>query len=159
MAEALSVVASVIAVVQIAGKITDLCRFYTGTVHDAPLGLRAILRELTILRTTFEALELLVAKDGNLPQALSELDDQEGPIQGCQKAIKALEALFPLELVKYFGQSQSQGLALSRFSRKNLKTMFALSAWPFKESTAKKLLELIAQHKATIDLKLSFGVV
>jgi hypothetical protein len=55
----LSAASSVIAVVQIADRIIDLCRAYITGVKDAPAELRAILIEVGSVKCVLEVIELL----------------------------------------------------------------------------------------------------
>lgn len=141
----LSTAASVIAVVQIADRIIDLCKAYITGVKDAPSELRAILIEVGSVKCVLEVIELLDTsgnKSGTC--AVEILEKLQGPLEGCKEALKSLEALFPPQLGSS-AKGKRQRLALS------LTTL----AWPFKREKAMKLLEEVGRHKSTISLGLT----
>lgn len=54
MAEAVALVGSVIAIIQITGRIIDVCKFYVESVQGTPSDLRVILIEISTLKTVLE---------------------------------------------------------------------------------------------------------
>jgi hypothetical protein len=77
---------------------------------------------------------------------LDQLADVTGPIEGCKTALGELENLFPSKHVS------GQG---SKSKRRKLDAAAATLAWPLRAGRAKKLLQEIMQHKATINLALT----
>lgn len=74
MAEAvagLAVAGSVIAVIQIADRVIGLCKFYLGSVHDAPSDLRTIFFEISAIKVILEYVELISGH--SLPDKLERL--------------------------------------------------------------------------------------
>ena len=91
----LSVGAGIIAVVQVADRIVELCRFYIGAVDDYPKDLRSILIETSTLKALFENIKFLIDSDGGSSPMLKTLGGEEGPIAGCQRTVSELELMFP----------------------------------------------------------------
>jgi hypothetical protein len=149
MAEAIAFVASVAGIIQIADRIIQLCKFYIETARDAPSDLRAILIETSTIKTILENLQFLLDAGTNSlsPSLQTLLCGEDGPIQGCLRAIKQLEALFPSVSVPRGKPGPSKRAKLEN-------TMKSL-AWPFKESRAKKLLAELILYKSTISLALT----
>jgi NACHT domain len=142
----LSAAASVIAVVQTADRIIDLCKAYITGVKDAPAELRAILIEAGSVKCVLEVIELLDAS-GELDSDHHNLDilgKLQHPLEGCKAALKSLEALFP-----------PQPDNPARAKRKKPALSLTTLAWPFKREKALKFLEEIARHKSTITLGLT----
>ncbi|KAE8443901.1 hypothetical protein EG329_001211, partial [Mollisiaceae sp. DMI_Dod_QoI] len=140
-----SAVASAIAVVQIADRIITLCKDYITGVHDAPADLRAILIEVGSVKCVLEVIELLKPSSGENDK-VEILEKLRSPIEGCQEALKSLEALFP---------SQQSSTTRSRKKKQKVTLCLATLAWPFKRDKASKLLEEIGRHKSTIALGLA----
>ena len=142
----LSLTASVIAIIQLADGIISVCKDYVTTVKDAPNDLRTIFMEVGSVKCVFELLELVIPRDDNdnIPVILEKLRASNGPIEGCKQALTALDSLFPVEI-----ECPARGKR-----RKILRSLKDL-AWPFKEGKARKLLEDIGRHKATISLALT----
>ena len=147
MAEVLGIGASVIAIVQITDRIIGLCKFYIGTVNDAPSDLRLIFLEISALKTIFDNLNFLTTYDSGMSNFVSSLAGADGPIEGCHRSVTKLEQLFPSDWTQKTGQYQSK-------KRKAKATLTAL-AWPLKEGKARKLLDEISRYKTTITLALT----
>ena len=147
MAEAIAVVASVVAIVQITDRVIDLCKYYIQTAEDASRDLRTILVETSTLKTTLQNVEFLIAWDNGTSTLASTLSGEEGPIKGCQRSITELEKLFPS--VNFQTKEQS------RSKKQKVKATWTALAWPLKESKARKLLEEITRYKTTITLAIT----
>lgn len=148
MAEAIAVVASVVAVIQITDRIANFCRHYLGSVRDAPSDIRLILLETTALNTIFENLRFLnTCKQADVSKAVRSLAAPNGPIEGCKRAVTELEQLLPTEHTSH--QTRSW------WKKRKAKVTLTSLAWPMKESNARKLLEEIGRCKLTINLALS----
>lgn len=144
MAEVLAVVASVIAVIQITGKVANICKYYIESVQGCPSQLRAILLETSMLRTLFKTLKLLLDSK-SISESFRSLAGKDGPIEGCKTSMVELDKLFPEDAT----QRQSQQ---GRKKKRKLTVTLAALAWPFKEKQAKILLEEISHYKTTISL-------
>ena len=73
-----------------------------------------------------------------------QLAANTGPIEGCLKALKQLEEVFPQATTAVKGQKRRK-LAVAREAL----------AWPLRAGKAKNLLQEIIQHKTTINLALT----
>ena len=144
--ETLGVVGSVIAIVQISKTIISLCEFYIDEVDGASSDLQAILIELSALKGIAKSLQYLTQPNVANSALLNQLAAVTGPIEGCKKALKELEALFP---------SAAASMNNQRTKRRKLDAAVAVLAWPLKKGKAKKLLQIIIQHKTTINLALT----
>ena len=149
MAEVLAAVASVIAVIQISDRIIELCKFYIGLLAETPPSLRAVLIEISTLKTVFEALQFLEECDHSTPALQKQLSAPDGPIEGCRFAIAELEKLFPTESVRKAGRN------VSTSKRQKVQVAFATLAWPLKQSRVQELLQQISNYKAVIQLTLT----
>ncbi len=141
----LSVGAGIIAVVQVADRIVELCRFYIGAVDDYPKDLRSILIETSTLKALFENIKFLIDSDGGSSPMLKSLGGEEGPIAGCQRTVSELELMFPASSAKTTRNSK----------RKGVKMTLAQLAWPFRQEKARALLSQLVQHKTTISTAIS----
>jgi Fungal N-terminal domain of STAND proteins len=142
----LSAVASVIAVLQISERIVSICKEYIAVIKDAPSDLRKILLEVGSIKSAFEVVEILASRDDDDEQRhlLSKLKGQDGPIEGCRRALAELEKLFPTTT-----GSSNNG------KRQKLAPSLTTLAWPFKRYHASRLLDEISRYKLTISLALS----
>jgi len=146
MAEPISLAASIIAVVQLAGLIAGVCKSFIETVQDYPKDLRVIFIETGSLKVIFEGLGFLDKDDLADSAMLQRLRGSDGPIEGCEAAMVQLHQLFA---------SLSSAVSKQKGKKKKkLKMTLASLAWPFKVDTARKLLGEIIQHKSTITVAL-----
>ena len=147
MAEVLGVVASVVTVVQVTDRIIGACKFYISSVRDAPSDLRAILLEVSALKTVFENLKFLNLCDHSNSPMPNSLCGTDGPIEGCLRSLNELVELFPPDETHIEGQGH--------LKRRKLKSIMVSLAWPLKETRARKLLGDILRYKSTITLILT----
>jgi hypothetical protein len=147
MAEVVALASSVIAIIQIADRVVELCKFYIETAHDAPSDLRAILIETSTIKTILENLQFLISCNGGISTTPNGLSHIVGPIKGCRSAITEMEKLFPSDY--------AQGTSEKKNKRQKVKTTLTALAWPLKERKARKLLEKMIQYKTTINLVLT----
>ena len=146
VAETLGVVGSIIAIVQISKTIISLCEFYIDEVDGASSDLQVILIEISALKGIAKSLQYLTQLNVANSALLNQLAAVTGPIEGCKKALKELEALFP---------SVAASMNNQRTKRRKLDAAVATLAWPLKKGKAKRLLQIIMQHKTTINLALT----
>ena len=149
MAEVLAVVASVIAVIQISDRVIGLCKFYIEALAETPSSLRAVLIEISTLKTVFEALQFLEKCDHSMPALWTQISAPNGPIEECRCALTELEKLFPREFAQKGGQNSKT------LKRQKVKVAFATLAWPLKQSRVQDLLQQISNYKAVIQLALT----
>ncbi|KAM5521489.1 hypothetical protein FOXYSP1_15380 [Fusarium oxysporum f. sp. phaseoli] len=150
MAEALGVVASAIAVIQISKEVISLCKFYIEALSsDAPTSLRAVLIEVSTLKSVLEGLEFISKCETVTPALQNRLAASDGPIEGCRVAMTALEKLFPKQALQN-GQNASK--------RQKVQATFATLAWPLKQGQIQDLLQQISRHKDGIQLALTTEV-
>ena len=147
MAEAIAGVASVIAIIQVADRLIGTCKSYISSVRDAPSDLRAILLEISALKTVFENLKFLNSCDSHCSPMFNSLCGTDGPIEGCLGSTNELAGLFPPEETHIEGQDRSK--------RRKIKSTMVSLAWPLKETKARKLLGDILRYKSTITLALT----
>jgi hypothetical protein len=142
----LSITANVVAVIQLSDKVIEVCKNYIRSVKSAPNDLRLILVEVGSLKCVLETLELLVSSDENADHSavVGKLKSSDGPLHGCKHALSRLE-----QLVSTPTDRQPDG------QRRKLVDSLANLAWPLKEGSARKLLDDISRHKATITLFLT----
>ncbi|KAH7150299.1 hypothetical protein B0J13DRAFT_549886 [Dactylonectria estremocensis] len=134
------------AVLQISERIIVLCKTYIEDVQDAPSDLRAILIEISAIKSLFENVRFLLSC-GNETTVLAGLAADSGPIDGCKRAVTELEALFPPDYPYAASKARSK--------RPRIRPTLETLAWPFKKPKAKKLLDEITGYKATISLALT----
>ena len=144
--EALGVAASIIAIVQISKTVISLCQFYIDSVDGASQELRIILIEVSTVKAIAKSLQYLIQPDFATSDLMNQLAQVTGPIEGCRKALKELENLFPPTTVSSSGKKSTW---------RRLDAAAATLAWPLRAGRAKKLLQEIMQHKATINLALT----
>jgi hypothetical protein len=147
MAEAIGLAASIIAIVQIADSVIELCKFYIETLHDCPSDIRTILVETSTTKSILESVQFLASCKNGPSTMLEGLGGTDGPIKGCRSAITKIKKLLPA--------GPERGVGGSKSKREKIEACLATLAWPLKEKKARKLLEEINQHKATINLALT----
>ena len=147
MAEIIALSSSVIAIIQLTDRIIGCCKYYIETARDAPSDLRSILIEISALKVLFENLDFLVRCDTLSETLKNNLSSRDGPINGCHRAIKQLEKLFPQSGLAEDGQMRSK--------KQKLTSTLTVLAWPLKETKARKLRDDLDRHKLTINLVLT----
>ena len=146
MAEAIAFAASIIAVVQLADRISSVCKSLVETVQDYPRDLRLIFVEIGSLMVIFESLRFLNEDDPADSATLQRLRGSDGPVQGCKTAMDQLDRLFASVSLP---SSKRKGA-----KRQRLQTALTSLAWPLKADRARKLLDEIMCYKSTINFAL-----
>jgi hypothetical protein len=142
--DTLSVTASVIAVIGLAGQVIKCCQLFVKSIKNAPHDLCNILIEVGCIKCILETLQLRL----QLSTTFTDIKAVNDPITGCKAVLEALLlSLFP----------ESPGNSKKR-KRNELKSAYAKLAWPFKQEKARKLLEDIARYISTITLILTTDV-
>ena len=136
----LSAAASIIAVVQISGQVFQLCQAYYSGVKGARKDIKLLRDEMISLQDVLTHVADL-AEDPGLanPSTLNLLNQQNSPVQQCQKDLE--ELVVKLE----HGQGNNK---MRQFGFRALK-------WPFSSKDVEKLLATIGRHKATFNLALT----
>lgn len=138
MAEALGLAASIIAIVQLADRITSVCEFFIESIEGYPRDLQLILVETSSVRVLFQNLKFVREHD---PEASVFLDKMTQTSAACLESVTQLEKLVPSSLL-------SKGN--NKRKRKKTDLVLASLAWPLRERKVRSLLKDIASHKATI---------
>jgi hypothetical protein len=143
----LSIIASSIAIIQVADRLVSICKSYLKSVKDAPNDLRIIIIEVGSVRCILELIRDLVPEDSednnDMSFRLQNLRGEDGPVEGCKKALIALSSLVPDPAVQSTHQKRRKLFSLTTL------------AWPLKEGKARKLLQDIGRYKATMSLALT----
>ena len=94
MAEGLAVAASIIAVIQITGSVTSLCRMYIGKVRGADKEIFQIINTVASVKGVLEFLQSFVDDDENQSRLplLYSLSHQHGPLEMCRIALTDIES-------------------------------------------------------------------
>jgi hypothetical protein len=134
MGDPISLVANIIAVVQISTRTLSLCYRYISAARDASHDLFVMINNVRSLKAILEDLKDLVK---NSPQApsLTLLGEPNGPLNTCELALRELNS----------------DLSAWSDSRNFLKAL----TWPLKEKSVQKVLTAIEQQKATFILILA----
>lgn len=143
MMDPLSVSASVIAILQLSGKIISACIAYISSVRDAPKDLRTIMVEIQSLQAIVRVMDLTSSQS-------TRVDDGLGaPLEACRASLKELS-----DLLDHQTTQSSPQVGPPAKKSKTLPTLSSL-AWPLKHRRVKALMEDISRHKATITLSLT----
>jgi hypothetical protein len=146
--ETIAVVASIIAIIQISDQVISSCKFYIQAASDTPSELRAILVEISTLKSVLESLQFLETCAHAAPALWKHLSGQDGPIEECRRSITDLEKLFPADKFPVAG-------SLSGSKRRKVQRVRISLAWPLKARRARELLQIIIQQKTIINLALT----
>ncbi|KAL1611933.1 hypothetical protein SLS60_000156 [Paraconiothyrium brasiliense] len=146
--ETIAVVASIIAIIQISDRVISACKFYIQALSDTPSELRAVLVEISTLKSVLESLQFLKTYAHAAPALWEQLSGQDGPIEECRRSITELEKLFPTE---------KNSIVRSQSGPERHKVQFVHStlAWAFKVRRVRELLPIIIRQKAMINLALT----
>ena len=147
--EALSVTANIIAVLQAANTIIDICCDYSAAIRGASWELPKVTKELQSLRNVLELLKGLAKRAENAdPSAEARLpalkllcEPGAGPLAMCKAELESLKT--KLEPPKWTGPVTSKRTAL----------MQTLS-WPLKEGETKIMLQNMERYKTTLNMAL-----
>jgi hypothetical protein len=147
-AESVAVVASIIAIIQISDRVINTCKFYIQATSDTPSELRAILVEISTLKSVLESLQFLETCAHAAPALWKQLSGQDGPIEECKRSVTDLEKLFPANKFPVAGRQSGPKKRKMDLVRTSL-------AWPLKARQARELLRNIIQQKTIINLALT----
>ncbi|KAK0721765.1 hypothetical protein B0T26DRAFT_192499 [Lasiosphaeria miniovina] len=143
--DALSLAASVIAVVQISGRLIKLCKDYMEAIQDVPADLRTMLVEISTLKGLFDSLHILI----DTVTLSQDSDSLQAPVNACRQVLSDLEELLDSKGI--------QGLS-SNGARTSMSTAWAALAWPRKKSRAKTMMGQLDIYRSTINLVLTADI-
>lgn len=142
MAEALGVVGSVIAIVQISDQILSACYQYYNTAKDADSDIRNVISGVSSLKCIMEQLRILLKtyeKTARIPHS-TFLDEA---ICLCEEALEKLGTKLGME----FGTNVRNKRVVVSFTKK--------LQWPWKKRDVDKILNVIETHQKTFITALS----
>ncbi|KAK0618870.1 hypothetical protein B0T14DRAFT_430357 [Immersiella caudata] len=160
-----STAAGIIAVIQIADRVIELCKYYIETARDAPSDIQHIFVETSSIKAVLDSLHFLHATSrqheaahGTLPtqtpdpttHALNHLYGDRGPVEACRRILTDMSYLFPQG-----SPNAAEPNIPPNTSKAKAKAILTALAWPLKEGKAKKLLAELVQHKTTVNLALT----
>lgn len=154
MAEALGLVASIIAVVQASDAIIKICKGYIDSVNDYPSDLRRVLLEVSSLKGIFDNLEFLHDTDVESSLILTNIGAKDGPIEGCRRVIADLRRQFPTSETNVEPSTEE-----SSRKRRKIKDALGRLAWPLRQTKVLGLLNELSQYKSTITTAFSAELV
>jgi ankyrin repeat domain-containing protein 50 len=132
--DGLGAAASVIAVIQISGKIFDLCWTYYSEVKDARKDIRRLRDEVKSLQDVLTNVAELADAPGSAKLSILRLNQPDGSIQQCRTEL--------IELARKLETKQGKD------------KMRALK-WPFRSKDVDKAIADIERSKATFSLALA----
>ncbi|KAH6976214.1 hypothetical protein BKA56DRAFT_618144 [Ilyonectria sp. MPI-CAGE-AT-0026] len=153
MAEALGLVASIIAVAQASEAVIKVCKAYIESVRNYPSDLRRVLLEVCSLKAIFDNLQFIHSNDLATSPILSDISSKTGPIEGCRCTM--------LELQGYFPTLHDKASSTPTRSRKgeHIKLTLDRLAWPSKGKKVHALLDELTRYKSTITTAFSAELV
>jgi len=137
--DGISAAASVIAAIQIAGQVFDLCRKYYLEVKDARKDIQRLRDEVTSLQDVLINVADLTDAPGSAKSSILALNQPDGPVQQCRtELIRLATKLDP-------GQGKDK---MTQLGLRALK-------WPFSSKEIDKAITTIGRHKMTFNLALA----
>ncbi|KAK0670971.1 hypothetical protein QBC41DRAFT_345003 [Cercophora samala] len=162
MADGLSVVASVIAVIQITERVITVCRSYIQHVKDHPKEIRVILLEVSSLKAILENLPFLNSdtSDSEDSAIFATLLREDGLVSSCKDVLEKLERLIspsdPSPDDPAHAGSKRKWILnhLPDYMKPgdHVQEQFKRLRWPAQASRARGMLEEIMRYKTTISL-------
>jgi nicotinate-nucleotide pyrophosphorylase len=144
MAEALGLASSIITVIELSAKAVKQCKHIIDTARDAPRDLRNILVEVSSLKAALENLDYLNKIDHDFAEEVSNQKGIGNAVHKCEETLG--------DLVKQLGDLSIRDSRQTR-PGKRAKLKAAIQ-WTWNETTARKLINDVLQHKTTITLGL-----
>ena len=147
--EALGVAASIIAVLQAANTVIDICCDYGAAIRGASWELPRVTKELQNFRDVLELLKALANRaenadpsaDARLPALIRICKSDAGPLAMCNNELESLKTR--LKPPKWTGPVKSKRTAV----------MLALT-WPLKEDETKKMLQNMERYRTALSMAL-----
>jgi hypothetical protein len=141
MIEPIGLVGTLIAIVQISGKLVSLCYDYHNGVKGAPREISQCLGEVTDVRNVVETLLKIAgtATNADLP-TIQSMNEPASPLRQCLTELLNLKALLKPDKTTTDTNSKLNSINL---------------LWPLRRTEVKKRLDAIARIKATLQLAVS----
>ncbi|KAI9881492.1 MAG: hypothetical protein M1830_000055 [Pleopsidium flavum] len=137
MADPLSITASIITVLQLAGSVATLCLTYRDATKSKDGVLHQLLDELKGLTNILDPLAKFAKDHGGGTRSLEALNEPEGALDECRVLLEKLQT----ELESFV---DAQGV----------KKLSKILVWPIKEKEVQSLLKRLSQRKSTLALAL-----
>lgn len=138
MAEPISLAGSLIAILQICGKVISVCYEYRSGVKSAHREISLVLDEVTSVRNIIERLlNILDADDISALPSLRSMNQPDAPLQKCLGEL--------LDLKKSLKLENKLKLILKR----------STLVWPLRRADVERRLAVIASIKTTLQLAMS----
>ncbi len=137
MADPLSITASIITVVQLAGSIASFCLSCNEATKGKDSIIQQILEELKGLTDVLGSLAQLAKEHGPETRCLRALADAGGALDDCKVLLETLKTELESVLVA-----------------RGMTKLGKILTWPIKEKEVKALLERLSQRKSTLALAL-----
>lgn len=138
MVEPIGLAGTLIAIVQICGKVVSVCYEYRSGVKSAPREISLVLDEVTSVRNIIERLlNILDADDTSALPSLQSMNEPDAPLQKCLTELLDLKKSLKLEY------------------KLKLKLKRSTLMWPLRRVDVEKRLAAIASIKATLQLAMS----
>ncbi|KAL4884609.1 hypothetical protein BJY04DRAFT_215071 [Aspergillus karnatakaensis] len=135
MVEPIGLIGTLVAIVQLSGKVVSICCAYRMGVRDAPQEISRILDEVTSVGSVAQQLVKIAETDkGSDFPSLNEMQKTDGPLRKCLVELQDLKAWLKI------GKSAK--------ARSNL-------LWPLSRGDAERKLQAIASIKNTLQLALA----
>lgn len=132
MGDPLSAVTSIIAVIQISGKVLAVCHQYTVSVKNASRDVQWVINEVGSLKVILKELKRLQTPASSYSALSKSLDATNGPLKTCEAALE-----------KLLGELSTRG------------TTTGMLTWPLKKETVQRILETIQKQKSNLILALA----
>jgi len=146
----LSIIASVIAVLQAANAVISICYDFKAVMKDIPKTLSWIITEIQELRSVLEMMDQLASRDSTSDSGFSlkqrrsfEIvsEPQTGPLAACLRELKSLETLI-------VGQSGDK-------KGSKTKALIQVMKWQFGGEEIRLSLQRIDRIKSTLNLAIT----
>lgn len=129
MAEVLGIAASIIAIAQLAGKLTSVSYSYIECLKNATQDLRDLANELASLSSILATLQKNIDTDPGASATLQLLGDTDGPLKVCEKVLKELQQKL-------------------KPPRKGFAGLIKRAKWPLKKEETMQYVARVERHKS-----------
>ncbi len=137
MADPLSITASIITVLQLAGSVASLCLSYRDATKSKDGVLHQLLDELKGLTNILDPLAKLARDHGWETKSLESLNKPGGALDECKVLLETL-------------QTELESVVVAQ----GVKKLGKILVWPIKEKGVQSLLKRLYQRKSTLALAL-----
>lgn len=130
MADLLSAIASIIAIIQISGTVLSVCYKYVTSVKNASRDIHWVINEVGSLKVILEELKSLESSQPHHSTLSKSLNAAHGPLKTCEAALKVL---------------QDQLDTSNTFQKK-----IGAVVWPLREKAVDKIMKTIQRQKSNL---------